>query len=104
MMVMVTARVPAEIRRQGNAVLEQLNATPTELIRAAYEYVLATGQMPVAKDSAGRDASELPVEKQRKLAEMIARTTFDVSSSLLDFDPYKQIRAQGLAEKYEALG
>lgn len=43
MMVTVTARVPAEIRRQGNAVLEQLNATPTELIRAAYEYVLATG-------------------------------------------------------------
>ena len=32
MMATVTARVPAEIRRQGNAVLEQLNATPTELI------------------------------------------------------------------------
>ena len=104
MMVTVTARVPAEIRRQGNAVLEQLNATPTELIRAAYEYVLATGRIPVAKDSAGRDASELPVEKQRKLAEMIAGTTFDVSPSLLAFDSYKQIRAQGLAEKYEALG
>ena len=103
MMATVTARVPAEIRRQGNAVLEQLNATPTELIRAAYEYVLATGQIPVAQDSAGRDASE-PVEKQRKLAEMIAETTFDVSPSLLDFDSYKQIRAQGLAEKYEALG
>lgn len=104
MMATVTARVPAEIRRQGNAVLEQLNATPTELIRAAYEYVLATGQMPVAKDGTGRDASELPDEKQRKLAEMIAETTFDVSPSLLDFDSYKQIRAQGLAEKYEALG
>lgn len=104
MMVTVTARVPAEIRRQGNAVLEQLNATPTELIRAAYEYVLATGQIPVAQDSAGRDASELPDEKQRILAEMIAETTFDVSPSLLDFDSYKQIRAQGLAEKYEALG
>ena len=35
---------------------------------------------------------------------MIAETTFDISPSLLDFDSYKQIRAQGLAEKYEALG
>lgn len=104
MMATVTARVPAEIRRQGNAVLEQLNATPTELIRAAYEYVLATGQLPVAKEKAGRDAFELPAEKQRMLAEMIAETTFDVSPLLLDFNSYKQIRAQGLAEKYEALG
>ncbi len=104
MMVTVTARVPAEIRRQGNAVLEQLSATPTELIRTAYEFVLATGQLPVAKDNAERDVPELPAEKQRMLAEMIAETTFDVSPSLLDFDSYKQIRAQGLAEKYEALG
>ena len=36
----VTARVPAEIKKQGNAVLREIGSTPTELVNAAYRYVL----------------------------------------------------------------
>ena len=36
----VTARVPVEIKRQGNAVLKKIGSTPTELVNDAYRDVL----------------------------------------------------------------
>ncbi len=42
----VTARVPAEIKKQGNAVLREIGSTPTELVNAAYEYVLKERELP----------------------------------------------------------
>ena len=44
MHAMVTARVPLEIRDQVNAKLRS-----TELVNAAYDYVLATGELPDAQ-------------------------------------------------------
>ena len=42
----VTARVPAEIKKQGNAVLREIGSTPTELVNAAYRYVLKERELP----------------------------------------------------------
>lgn len=42
----VTARVPIAIKERGNAVLKDLGATPSQLINAAYEFVLAEKQLP----------------------------------------------------------
>ena len=42
MHAMVTARVPLEIRDQVNAKLRSIGSSPTELVNAAYDYVLAT--------------------------------------------------------------
>ena len=52
----VTARVPAEVRDQGNAILRQLGATPTELVNAAYEYLLNEKRLPPV----AHGAEELP--------------------------------------------
>lgn len=46
MHAMVTARVPAEIRDQVNAQLRDIGSSPTELVNAAYDYVLKTGELP----------------------------------------------------------
>lgn len=46
MHAMVTARVPLEIRDQVNAKLRSIGSSPTELVNAAYDYVLATGELP----------------------------------------------------------
>lgn len=46
MHAMVTARVPLEIRDQVNAKLRAMGSSPTELVNAAYDYVLATGELP----------------------------------------------------------
>ena len=48
----VTARVPAEIKRQAADVLSQMGSSTTKLINAAFEYLLATGELP----HAGQDA------------------------------------------------
>lgn len=49
MHAMVTARVPLEIRDQVNAKLRSIGSSPTELVNAAYDYVLATGELPDAR-------------------------------------------------------
>lgn len=46
MHAMVTARVPTEIRDQVNARLRAIGSSPTELVNAAYDYVLRTGELP----------------------------------------------------------
>ncbi|MCR2035254.1 hypothetical protein [Adlercreutzia mucosicola] len=46
MHAMVTARVPVEIRDQVNAQLRDIGSSPTELVNAAYDYVLKTGELP----------------------------------------------------------
>ena len=46
MHAMVTARVPVEIRDQVNAQLRDIGSSPTELVNAAYDYVLTTGELP----------------------------------------------------------
>ena len=44
----VTARVPVEVKEQGARVLRSIGATPTQLVNAAYSYVLETGTLPCA--------------------------------------------------------
>ena len=46
MHAMVTARVPLEIRDQVNPQLRDIGSSPTELVNAAYDYVLKTGELP----------------------------------------------------------
>ena len=46
MHAMVTARVPVEIRDQVNAQLRDIGSSPIELVNAAYDYVLKTGELP----------------------------------------------------------
>lgn len=50
MHAMVTARVPQEIRDQVNAQLRAIGSSPTELVNAAYDYVLKTGKLPDPND------------------------------------------------------
>lgn len=50
MHAMVTARVPQEIRDQVNAQLRAIGSSPTELVNAAYDYVLKTGKLPDANE------------------------------------------------------
>ena len=47
---MVTARVPKEIREQGTEVLRELNATTTDLVNAAFRYVILERKLPAAGD------------------------------------------------------
>lgn len=103
----VTARVPAEIRRQGNSILEELGSTPTELVRAAYEYVIATGELPDASQGQANSTpdGQLSKEERRELLASLAETTFDVPQTAWGdaCDLYKDEIAEGRRADYEAL-
>ena len=46
----VSARVPVAVKERGNATLRELGATPSQLINAAYEFVLAERKLPKAHE------------------------------------------------------
>lgn len=43
---MITARVPVEVKRQGNKVLESLAVTPSQAINWLYDYLVANHSLP----------------------------------------------------------
>ena len=57
---MVSARVPVEIKKRGDSKLKELGANATELVNAAYRYVIDNGELPGAK------AKESPDQPQTK--------------------------------------
>lgn len=42
----VSARVPIALKERGNDVLREIGATPTQLINAAYEFILSERELP----------------------------------------------------------
>lgn len=43
---MVSARIPVEVKRQGDALLKKMGSSVTELINSAYDYLVANGELP----------------------------------------------------------
>ena len=52
MYAIVTARVPVEVKEQGNSILKSIGSSPTQLINAAYDYLLAERKLPEPKADA----------------------------------------------------
>lgn len=81
MHAMVTARVPVEIRDQVNAKLRAIGSSPTELVNAAYDYVLATGELPDARSGDEPLHITLTDEQANELRFRLRRATRPVSES-----------------------
>lgn len=43
---MVSARVPVEVKKQGDAILKRMGFSVTALINAAYSYLIANKELP----------------------------------------------------------
>ena len=99
----VTARVPAEIKKQGNAVLREIGSTPTELVNAAYEYVLKEGALPVHNPPLEPRVIRLTDAQKRKLRERSEKMTYAVPESFWQGKSYKELLEDAIKEKYEAL-
>lgn len=50
----VTARIPDEIYEQGVDLLNSLGSSTTELINAAFDFIIQTGSLPVAPKKSGK--------------------------------------------------
>jgi len=112
----VTARVPVEIKEQGNAILKEIGSSPTKLINAAYDYLLATHQLPSLQVAVEYLEGPQTAEPQRKKVCIVTRSMRDeVEESLeactlpepkggWDQRDYREIIAEGKKADYEALG
>lgn len=99
----VTARVPSGIKDQGRTVLEEIGATPTDLINAAYRYVLSERKLPQAENAKTQLASGtkmLSKEQREELQQRIRRTTFAVPSSFWADESDDDLLMHALEEKY----
>ncbi len=101
----VSARIPVEVKKQADKKLRDMGSSPTELINAAYRYVLKENRLPVAsaKATAGKRKRSLNKEQQRQLKEFLAKATFAVPEEALEGKTYKEIIAEGRRADYEAL-
>lgn len=83
----VTARIPDEIQRQGTDILKELGATTTQLVNAAYTYLISQHRLPAPLDTLSATASadgpvthrSLDADARAELASSIEATTFDLS-------------------------
>ena len=68
----VSARVPIALKERGNGILHDIGSTPTQLINAAYQFVLAEHELPKPHDplegmrGAKRELTDEQTEKVRR--------------------------------------
>lgn len=104
--VVVTARVPVEIRDRGNAILKSIGSTPTELVNAAYSYVIEHGELPRAQSSLADTPEKkrrLSPEQSQKIRERNERITFEVPESFWEETSDEELLVEALEEQYESL-
>lgn len=99
----VTARVPAEIKEQGNAILKSIGSTPTELVNAAYAYVLEEKALPDYTQPQTLGGRVLTDEQRATVRSWLAETRFQIPESAWDSRSCKDIIAEGRLADYEAL-
>lgn len=61
----VSARIPVAVKERGNAALKELGATPSQLINAAYEFVLAERKLPKAHEPLAGDSRDRTLTPQQ---------------------------------------
>ena len=84
--------------------LRAIGATPTQLINAAYEYVLAYGKLPYRDfDTSDSAARVLSLDQKKSLQAFVAESTYAVPESFWDGKSYKELLEEGRRSDYEAL-
>ena len=108
----VTARIPVEVKNQVSEVLESLGSNTTQLINAAFEYVLVTGKLPDAHEgtlleSSGKGSSRQLSEKDKEqLASLFGKISVPAPASFwndLGDNTYKEAISEWRSSDYEAL-
>ena len=103
---MVTARVPVEIKEQGNAILREIGSSPSKLVNAAYEYVLKTRRVPEADVRSGLTRAgrkNLSDAQKARLRERSRAMKLGDGSDVLGGRSFKDALAEMRCAEYEAL-
>lgn len=86
----VSARIPVELRNQAARKLQEIGATPTRLINAAFEFVVSTGSLPEpvrgragGVGAFGSPTRRLTEEQRAAFVRSLAETSLDVPAEAL---------------------
>ncbi len=96
---MVTARIPDEIYYQGSQQLGSLGMGTSDLIRTAFNYLIATGELPETASKKHSKVTDL--HKQQELERKLAASRLHLSLPP-EWD-YKEELARGKELDYEIL-
>ena len=99
MSTMTTARIPDELYDQGMQRLESLGMGTTDLIRAAFKYLVTTGNIP--EPASTNTTRAFDAQQKQELAAKLAASRLDIDLPA-EWD-YKEELARGKREDYEAL-
>ncbi|MDO4182013.1 MAG: hypothetical protein Q4E12_00150 [Coriobacteriia bacterium] len=99
---MVSGRVPVQVKEHGARILAEIGATQSQLIQAAYEYLIAEGKLPAPAEKL-RGGGALKEQDIKDLEDFINKTTVKVDPSFWEGFDLKEELARGRAADYEAL-
>ena len=102
MSTMVSARIPSDVYARGVKKLKGIDSNVTDLVRAAFDYVISTDKLP-SENCMSVKPGKRSLSKEQALE---FNTLFYGATQPLNlpehFD-YKKELADGLVEEYEAL-
>ena len=99
----VAARVPEEIKDQGNAILAKLGYTQTHLINSAYRYVLEFHRLPFESATPKPGKRTLDPKRKRQLSEeLFALQVSTYDYSLGNTRTFKEALTEKRRAEYEA--
>ena len=99
---MVSARVPIEVKKRGEQELKRIGSSASELINAAYSYLLQCGELPQAKapeQESSPDAKVLSGESARAFRERWNRRAV-LEARAYDGENFKQLLDQARGDYY----
>lgn len=99
---LVSARVPIEIKKQGNAILKQIDSTPTQLVNSAYQYVIEHGALPQVKPELKPEKRTLSKTQANKLKARQLLMSLPGAEQALDNKDFKVTLAEGRRADYES--
>ena len=98
----VTARVPVAVKEQVGSILHEIGSTPSQLVNAAYEYVLAERELPRAGTGLGEGEAgprRMTQEQSRRIASALKAMYV---GSTEDDRPFDERLREARDERYAA--
>lgn len=99
----VTARVPEGIRSRGVDVLREIGATTSELVNAAFTYVIQERELPRPRANASGKNRTLNEQQCKQLEGFMDAVRIDIPDSWSDAS-FEELLDQAAEERYADLG
>lgn len=100
----VTARVPAGIRDRGTSILHEIGSNTTELINAAFNYVIQTKELPKPmKQIDSADDKRKLSESQRDDLESFMRAVNVHTPANWEKESFETLLDKAMGERYASL-